>query len=163
MPDLALPEVLLLLNHHLPWHWYLPQLGQPEDLISTMVEVVSGLLLGVPSMAVDLNLFKEEISWKGEAGGKVRPLKAMVIWVVVMRPPPLPSPLPHPTMGRHNLGACGGQAQPSGRLARMGNEVGRLHGQPRAAKMPQQEQGQGVAGMLQEYLGWVKRPQGGHR
>ena len=42
----------------------------------------------------------------------------------------------------------------------MGNEVGRLHGQPRVAKMPQQGQGQGVAGMPQECHGWVKRPQG---
>ena len=43
----------------------------------------------------------------------------------------------------------------------MGDEVRRLHGQPRVAKMPQQEQGQGVAGTPQEYLGWVKRPQEG--
>ena len=42
----------------------------------------------------------------------------------------------------------------------MGNEVGRLYRQPRVAKKPQREQGQGVAGMLQEYQGWVKRPQG---
>ena len=42
----------------------------------------------------------------------------------------------------------------------MGNEVGRLHGQPRVAKMLQWEQGQGAAGMPQECLGWVKRPQG---
>ena len=42
----------------------------------------------------------------------------------------------------------------------MGNEVEQLHGQPRAAKKPQQEQGQGAAGMPQECLGWVKRPQG---
>ena len=42
----------------------------------------------------------------------------------------------------------------------MGDEVGWLHGQPRAAKMPQQGYGQGAAGMLQEHHGWVKRPQG---
>ena len=42
----------------------------------------------------------------------------------------------------------------------MGNKVGRLHGQPRAAKMLQREQGQGAAGMPQECQGWVKRPQG---
>ena len=42
----------------------------------------------------------------------------------------------------------------------MGDEVGRLHGQPRVAKKPQWEQGQGVAGMPQECQGWVKRPQG---
>ena len=44
-----------------------------------MTEVVSRLLLRVLSMVVDINLFKEEIIWKGEAGGKVRPLKAMVL------------------------------------------------------------------------------------
>ena len=42
----------------------------------------------------------------------------------------------------------------------MGDEVGRLHGQPRAAKMPQQGYGQGAAWMPQERQGWVKRPQG---
>ena len=42
----------------------------------------------------------------------------------------------------------------------MGNEVGRLHGQPRAAKMPQQGYGKGVAGMPQEFHGWAKRLQG---
>ena len=42
----------------------------------------------------------------------------------------------------------------------MGDEVGLLHGQPRVAKMPQWEQGQGAAGMLQECQGWVKRLQG---
>ena len=106
-------------------------------------------------MVADLNLFKEEIGWKGEVGGKVRPLKAMVIRVAAMRPPPRPAPLPHPTTGHHNLGTCGGQAQLSRRLAWMGDEVGQLHRQPRrAAKMPQQEQGQGAAGMpLQE--SWV--------
>ena len=67
-----------------------------------------------------------------------------------------PAPLPHPTMGRHNLGTCGGQARLSGRLAWMGDKVGQLHGQLRA-KMPQQEQGQGAAGMPQECQGWVTR------
>ena len=37
-----------------------------------------------------------------------------------------PSPLPQPTMGCHNLGACGGQARPSRRLARMGDKVRQL-------------------------------------
>ena len=41
-------------------------------------------------MAVDCNLFKEEIGWKGKVGGKVRPLKATVIRVTAMRPPPRP-------------------------------------------------------------------------
>ena len=56
-----------------------------------------------------------------------------------------------PAVGRHSL---------SERFAQMGDEVGWLHGQPRAAKMPQQGYGQGVAGMPQECHGWVKRPQG---
>ena len=42
----------------------------------------------------------------------------------------------------------------------MGDKVGQLHRQLRAAKMPQWEQGQGAAGTPQEYLGWVKRAQG---
>ena len=42
----------------------------------------------------------------------------------------------------------------------MGDEVGWLRSQPRAAKMPQQAYGQGVAGMPQECHGWVKRLQG---
>ena len=76
-----------------------------------MAEVVSGLLLRVPSMAADLNLFKEEIGWKGEAGGNVRPLKAMVIWVIAMHPPPHPHHSPNqlqattiwaPVVGRHD-------------------------------------------------------------
>ena len=54
-----------------------------------------------------------------------------------------PAPLPHPTTGCHDSGTCGGQAQPSERFAQMGNEVGRLHGQPRAAKMLQQGVGAG--------------------
>ena len=49
-----------------------------------------------------------------------------------------PSPLPQPTMGHHNLGACGGQAWPSGQLAWTGDKLrrlqGQLHGQLRAAK-----------------------------
>ena len=74
-----------------------------------------------------------------------------------------PSPLPQPNMGHYNSNACGWQAQPSGRLARIGDEVRRpqgwLHRQQKVAKMPQQEYGQGVAGTLQEHQGWVKRPQ----
>ena len=67
----------------------------------------SGLPLRVPSTAADINLFKEEISWKGEVGEKVRPLKALVIQVTAMRPSSLPSPLPHPTTGcTTDLGAC---------------------------------------------------------
>ena len=73
-------------------------------------------------MAVDLNLFKEEISWKGEAGGKVRPLKATVIWVTAMRLPPRPHHSPI-QLWAMNLGTYGGQAQPSRKLARMGDKV----------------------------------------
>ena len=67
-----------------------------------------------------------------------------------------PSPLPQPTPGRHNSGACGGQAWPSGWFARMGDKVrqpqGWLHRQLRAVRKLQQEFGQGVAGMPQECL-----------
>ena len=63
-------------------------------------------------------------------------------------------------MGHHDSGTCGGQAQQSEKFARMGNKVGWLHRQPRVAKMPQQGYRQGVAGMLQERLGWVQGPQG---
>ena len=62
-------------------------------------------------------------------------------------PATLPTPLPHPTTGCHNSGSCSGQPQPNGRLARMSDEVGWLHRQPRVAKMPQQGYGQGAAGM----------------
>ena len=45
----------------------------------------------------------------------------------------------------------------------MGDKVRRPqgwpHGQLRAAKKPQQEYGQGAAGIPQEHQGWVKRPQ----
>ena len=41
-------------------------------------------------MAADLNIFKEEISWKGELGGNVRPLKATVLRIAAMHPPPRP-------------------------------------------------------------------------
>ena len=71
-----------------------------------------------------------------------------------------PSPLPHPTTGHNNSGACSGQAQPSRRFARMGNEVRQPHRQQQVAKILQQEYGQGAAGTPQEHQGWVKRPQG---
>ena len=66
----------------------LPQLGQLEDPISTLAEAVSRFLLGILSTVVDLNLFEEEIGWKGEVGGNVRPVKATVLWVMAMHPPP---------------------------------------------------------------------------
>ena len=78
-------------------------------------------------------------------------------------PATLTSPLPQPTTGHHNLGTCSGPAQPSGRLAQIGDKEkwlqGQPHGQLRAAKKPQQEYGKGAAGMLQQHIGWVKRLQ----
>ena len=71
-----------------------------------------------------------------------------------------PAPLPHLTTGRHDSGTCGGQALLSEKFAQMDDEVGWLHGQPRAAKKLQQGYRQGAAGMPQECYGWVKRPQG---
>ena len=70
-----------------------------------------------------------------------------------------PSPLPQPNLACQDLGTCGRQAQLSGRLTQMGDEVGWPHGQLRAARKPQQEYGQGAAGTPQERPGWVKRPQ----
>ena len=83
---------------------------------------------------MDLNLFKEEISWKGEVGGNVRPLKATVLWVTVMHLPPRPhhsqnqlraATIWAPVAGRH------GQV---GRLARMGGKVRAAGVAARAAK-----------------------------
>ena len=79
-------------------------------------------------------------------------------------PATLPAPLPHPTTGHHDSGACGGQAQPSEKFARMGDEVGRLHGQPRAAKMPQQGyMGRGRLGCRRNVMGGLRGHRGGHR
>ena len=78
-------------------------------------------------------------------------------------PPTPPSPLPQPTLGSHDLGACSRQARLSGQLAQTSNKVrqpqGWLHGQLRVARKPQQEFGQGAAGMQQECPGWAKRLQ----
>ena len=79
--------MLLFFIHHLLWHRQLPQLGQMEDPISALAEVVLRLLLGIPSAAEDLNLLEKEISWKGEVGGSIKPLKAMVLQGTVMHPP----------------------------------------------------------------------------
>ena len=156
-------EALLFLIHHLPWHRQLPQFRQIEDPISAMMKVVSGLLLRVLSMAADLNLFKEEIGWKGEVGGERKATEGHGHLGHSNVPATPPSPLPQPTTGHRNSGSCSRQARPSGRLAWVGIKVrwlqGWLHGQQQVAKMPQQEYGQRVAGMLQEYQGWVKMPQ----
>ena len=69
-------------------------LGSLKTLYPPWQKWSGGLLLRVLSAAADLNLFKEEISWKGEAGGNIRPLKATIIWVAVMHPPILPTPFP---------------------------------------------------------------------
>ena len=71
-------------------------------------------------MVLDLNLFKKEISWKGEVGGNVRPLKATAIWVTAMRPLPHPHHSPNqlwaamiwaPAVGKHSqAGSLPGQA-----------------------------------------------------
>ena len=64
-------------------------------------------------MVVDLKLFEEEIRWKGEVGGSVRPLKATVLQLVAMCPPPRLHYSPNqlqattvwvPVMGRHSQG-----------------------------------------------------------
>ena len=61
-------------------------------------------------MVVDLNLFEVEINWEGKAWGEVKLVKAMVLWVAVMRPPPHLHYFPNqlrattvraPTMGRY--------------------------------------------------------------
>ena len=81
-------EALFSFVHHPLWHWQLLQLGQLEDPISALAEVFLRFTLGVLSTGVDLNLFEEEISWKGESGGNVRPVKAIVLRVIAMRPTP---------------------------------------------------------------------------
>ena len=65
-------------------------------------------------MVADLNLFKEEIRLEGGSGGEHKATEGHSPPGHSDAPATPPSPLPQPTMGRHNLGACGGQAQPSG-------------------------------------------------
>ena len=80
-----------------------------------MAEAVSRLTLRVLSMAADLNLFKEEIGWKREVGGNVRPLKAMVIWVTAM------CPTPHPHHSPNQLQAATIWASVVGRHGQVGS------------------------------------------
>ena len=47
-----------------------------------------GLPLGIPSVALDGNLFQEEATGEGEAWGEVRLLQASVSGIVLMHPPP---------------------------------------------------------------------------
>ena len=88
-----------------------------------MAKVVSKFSLSVPSIVADLNLFEEEIGWKGEKGGNVRPVKATVLWAVVMHLPPRLRHSLQPTLGCYCSGACSGQVQLSRLLTWMGNEV----------------------------------------
>ena len=52
--------------------------------MSDFEEVVLRLSLGIPSIAVDFNLFEEEIGWKGVVWGDIRPVKATVLWDVAI-------------------------------------------------------------------------------
>ena len=45
---------------------------------------VTGLMFSIQSGVVDVNLFEEEMGWKGVAGGDVRLVKAIVFWVMVV-------------------------------------------------------------------------------
>ena len=47
-----------------------------------------GLALGILSIALNVNLFQEEVGGKGEAWGEVTPLQASILGVVVVCPPP---------------------------------------------------------------------------
>ena len=55
-----------------------------ENPISALAEAVLRLSHGIPSTVMEFNPLEEEISWKGEAGGDVRPVKATVLQVTVM-------------------------------------------------------------------------------
>ena len=120
-------------------------------------------MLGLPSMAADFDLLKEEILWKGEVGGERKATKGHGPLGHNNAPTTPPLPLPQATPGRHNSGPCSGQAQPGRWLAWTGNKVrwlqGQPHGQLRVARKPQQEFGQGVAGMPQECPGRARRLQ----
>ena len=71
----------------------MPQLGQLENPISTFVEVVLRHSLCIPSTVANVNLFKEEIGWKGVVWGDIRPVQATVLGVIeVCLPPRFHSP-----------------------------------------------------------------------
>ena len=80
--------MLLFFTHDILWYWLLLQLEQLGNLISAFVEMVSSLSISIPIVAVDVNLLEEEIGWKGVVEGDIRPLKAMVLRVMVVCPPP---------------------------------------------------------------------------
>ena len=65
----------------------MPQIGQLKDPITATAEVVLGPVLGVPSAAVDVNLFKEQIGKQVVVGGNVTPVQATVLRVMVLCPP----------------------------------------------------------------------------
>ena len=76
------------------------------------------LSLGVLSMAADLNLLEEEIGWKGEVGGNIRPLKATVLPVMAM------CPLPHLHHSPNQLRAATIWAPVAGRHDQVGGLPG---------------------------------------
>ena len=102
--------MLFFFAHHTLQYWYLPQHGQLEDPISTFVEAFLRLLLGIPIVVADFNLLEEEIAWKEEAGGDVRPVKATVLRVMVM------CMLPHLHYTPNQLWAAAVQAPTVGKL-----------------------------------------------
>ena len=55
--------------------------------MTTLVEVVIGLVLSILSIAVDVHLFEVEVGWEGLAGWDIRPVNAVVLWVAVVCPP----------------------------------------------------------------------------
>ena len=55
--------------------------------MTTLAQMVTGFVLSVPSMVVDVNPFIEEMCQEGVAGWNVGPVEAMVLQVVSMHPP----------------------------------------------------------------------------
>ena len=55
--------------------------------MTTLSEVVMGLVLSVPSEVVDIHLFEVEVGWKGGPGWDVQLVEAMVLWVMAVCPP----------------------------------------------------------------------------
>ena len=56
------------------------------------------------SIVLNVNLFEEEIGWKGVVGGGIRPVKSILLGVAVVLPANPPSLTPQPTQGCHGLG-----------------------------------------------------------
>ena len=83
-----MPKVLLLLLQYPPRHWQQLQRRHLQDPVTALPKAVTGLLLGVLSPVLDINLFYEEVIGEGEAWRQVRPLQASVGGVSVVSPPP---------------------------------------------------------------------------